>query len=101
RASFVFPISSTVTRRLKSLVFLSQVVSLSSALLKAGMDAKEEGAMVTPNDKVRNPNSESPQDKATPVNTIDIPNPQINPTPPSNPTPPTMPESITNPKPPS
>ncbi|XLU75111.1 hypothetical protein S245_034164, partial [Arachis hypogaea] len=34
RASFVFPISSTVTRRLKSLVFLSQVVSLSSALLK-------------------------------------------------------------------
>ncbi|RYR02730.1 hypothetical protein Ahy_B06g081541 [Arachis hypogaea] len=68
---------------------------------KAGMDAKEEGAMVTPNDKVRNPNSESPQDKATPVNTIDIPNPQINPTPPSNPTPLTMPESVTNPKPPS
>ncbi|RYR28227.1 hypothetical protein Ahy_B01g052348 [Arachis hypogaea] len=68
---------------------------------KASIDAKEEGAMVTPNDKMRNPSSESPQDKATPVNTIDTPNPPINPTPPSNPTPPTMPESITNPKPPS
>ncbi|XLR44337.1 hypothetical protein S83_028997 [Arachis hypogaea] len=62
---------------------------------------EEEGAMVTPNDKTRNPSSESPQNKPTPVNTIDIPNPPINPIPPTNPTPPTMPESVTNPKPPS
>ncbi|RYR45838.1 hypothetical protein Ahy_A07g031614 [Arachis hypogaea] len=73
---------------------------------KAGMDntgvvvREEEGAMVTPNDKTRNPNSESPQNKPTPVNTIDIPNPPINLIPPTNPTPPTMPESVMNPKPP-
>ncbi|RYR30611.1 hypothetical protein Ahy_B01g055358 [Arachis hypogaea] len=59
--------------------------------------AEEEGAMVTPNDKTRNPSSESPQNKPTPVNTIEIPNPPINLTPPTKPTPPSMPESVTNP----
>nr|XP_025652382.1 sporozoite surface protein 2-like [Arachis hypogaea] len=74
---------------------------------KVGMDntgvdvAEEEGATVTPNDKMRNPSNQSPQNKPTPVNTIDIPNPPINPIPPTNPTPPTKSESLTNPKPPS
>ncbi|XLT56520.1 hypothetical protein HN873_049124 [Arachis hypogaea] len=63
--------------------------------------AEEEGATVTPNDKTRNPSNQSPQNKPTPVNTIDIPNPPINPIPPTNPTPPTKPKSLTNPKSPS
>ncbi|RYQ99332.1 hypothetical protein Ahy_B07g087262 isoform A [Arachis hypogaea] len=73
---------------------------------KAGMNntgvdvAEEEGATVTPNDKTRNPSNQSPQNKPTPIKTIDIPNPPINPIPPTNPTPPTKPESLTNPKPP-
>ncbi|XLS93582.1 hypothetical protein HN51_069590 [Arachis hypogaea] len=50
---------------------------------------------------MRNPSNQSPQNKPTPVNTIDIPNPPINPIPPTNPTPPTKSESLTNPKPPS
>ncbi|RYQ98395.1 hypothetical protein Ahy_B08g094435 [Arachis hypogaea] len=73
---------------------------------KVGMDntgvdiAEEGGATVTPNDKMRNPSNQSPQNKPTSVKTIDIPNPPINPIPPTNPTPPTKPESLMNPKPP-
>ncbi|RYR35383.1 hypothetical protein Ahy_A10g050545 isoform B [Arachis hypogaea] len=60
-----------------------------------GMNVAEgEGAMVTSNDKTRNPSNQSPQNKPTPVNTIDISNPPINQIPPTNPTPPTKPESL-------
>ncbi|XP_057744603.1 uncharacterized protein LOC130962404 [Arachis stenosperma] len=65
-----------------------------------GVDvAEEEGVMVTPNDKTRNPSNQSPQNKPTPVNTIDIPNPPINPMPPTNPIPLIKPEYLMNPKP--